>query len=106
MNKYMLAGIELKALDSPDVGEFLTHIDKNDEGRSVLKGLSTVSLIPSLRDKEKKDQYVQGMEKFINTLRGKSYRLISARYIGRSASGIRRAFSASSTVHPVLSIRF
>lgn len=66
-------GIELDALDGQSINRFLSTIDKMGDGRSVLKGLTTVSLIPAIRDKEKKEQFVQGMEKFINTLRGKEY---------------------------------
>lgn len=69
-------GIELVSLDSQEVKEFLINIEKNQDGRSIMKGLATVSLIPSIRDKEKKEQFVQGMEKFINTLRGKNYTAI------------------------------
>ncbi|MCD7764115.1 MAG: DUF87 domain-containing protein [Lachnospiraceae bacterium] len=66
-------GIELSSLDNQETELFLKKIEKNPDGRSLLKGLSTVSLIPSIRDKEKKEQFVQGMEKLINTLRGKNY---------------------------------
>lgn len=66
-------GAELTALDGIETQRFLKELDKTPDGRSMLKGLASVSLVPSLRDKEKKDQFVQGMEKFINTLRGKSY---------------------------------
>lgn len=66
-------GIELESMGSDSVNYFIENIDKSVGGRSMLRGLSTVSLIPSIRDKEKKDQFVQGMEKFINTLRGKNY---------------------------------
>lgn len=66
-------GIELNALDSEGINNFLDGIEKDENGRSVLKGLATVSLIPAIRDKEKRGQFVQGMEKLINTLRGKNY---------------------------------
>lgn len=66
-------GIEIAPLNSRETGEFLEGIERGQDGRSVLKGLSAVSLVPSIRDKEKKEQFVQGMEKFVNTLRGKSY---------------------------------
>ena len=69
-------GIRLKALTGTDIDDLLVRLEKNEENRSILKGLSTVSLVPSIRDKEKKEQYVQGMEKFINTLRGKNYTAI------------------------------
>lgn len=66
-------GVELSPLDNKLVESFLDEIDKDQDGRSVLKGLTTVSLVPALRDKEKKEQFIQGMEKFVNTLRGKNY---------------------------------
>lgn len=66
-------GIELLPLNVQETSEFLDAVERSQDGRSVLKGLSAVSLVPSIRDKEKKEQFVQGMEKFVNTLRGKSY---------------------------------
>lgn len=66
-------GIELTPLNNQELTRFLDMIEENQDGRSVLKGLATVSLVPAIRDKEKKEQFVQGMEKFINTLRGKNY---------------------------------
>lgn len=66
-------GIELTALNGQETGRFLDGVERGQDGRSVLKGLSAVSLVPSIRDREKKEQFVQGMEKFVNTLRGKSY---------------------------------
>lgn len=69
-------GIELEPMSNQEINNFLNKIENNDDNRSILKGLSTVSLVPSIRDKEKKEQFVQGMEKFINTLRGKNYTAI------------------------------
>ncbi|MCM1218538.1 MAG: DUF87 domain-containing protein [Lachnospiraceae bacterium] len=66
-------GIELDALNHSAIDELLQEMERDEERHSVLKGLATVSLVPSIRDKEKKDQFVQGMEKFINTLQGKNY---------------------------------
>ncbi len=66
-------GIDLTQLNNQETESFLDRVEKNQDGRSVLKGLATVSIIPSIRDKEKKEQFVQGMEKFINTLRGENY---------------------------------
>lgn len=66
-------GIELIPLDNREINSFLNCIEKNQDERSAMKGLATVSLVPSIRNKEKKEQFVQGMEKFINTLRGKNY---------------------------------
>ena len=66
-------GIKLEALDNAAIGRLLEQMEKTDSGSSMLKGLTTVSLVPAIRDKEKKEQFVQGMEKFINTMRGKNY---------------------------------
>ena len=63
-------------LDNSGIKNFIGNIDRNRAGISMLKGLATVSMIPAIRNnnrKEKNEQYVQGMEKFINTLKGKSY---------------------------------
>ncbi len=69
-------GIDLSGLNDHEKVSFLENIDKNSDGRSMLKGLTTVSLVPSVRNQERKEQFVQGMEKFINTLRGKDYTAI------------------------------
>ena len=66
-------GIELTGFSNQEISEFLDGMETNQNGKSILKGLTTVSLIPSIRNKEKKEQFVQGIDKFINTLRGKSY---------------------------------
>ncbi len=66
-------GIELTSMNNDEVKKFLQGFGKNKKEISHLKGLSTVSMVPSIRDKEKKEQFVQGMEKLINTLRGKNY---------------------------------
>ena len=39
----------------------------------MLRGLASVSMVPAIRNKEKRDQFVQGMEKLISTLKGKEY---------------------------------
>ena len=69
-------GVEFTQLDGVETKRFLNDIEKTNDGRSVAKGLCTVSMIPSIRNEDKKDQYIQGMEKFINTLRGKNYTAI------------------------------
>ena len=69
-------GINLVRLDKNGIENFIDNIGRTRAGISMLKGLATVSMIPAIRNKdrkEKNEQYVQGMEKFINTLRGKSY---------------------------------
>lgn len=42
-----------------------------------IKGLASVSVVPSIRDKEvQTESFVQGMEKFIDTMNGKEYTMI------------------------------
>lgn len=66
-------GIVLRGMNQEEIRRFLEGLGINADGKSMTKGLGSVSLIPSLRDREKKDQFVQGMEKFINTMRHRSY---------------------------------
>lgn len=66
-------GIDLKKLDGQAVRAFQESLSGSSNGCTLLNGLATVSMVPSLRDKDKKDQFVQGLEKFIHALRGKNY---------------------------------
>ena len=66
-------GMELRAVNGSEAEQFLDKLEKGEEGQSLLKGLTTVSMIPSIRDEDKKDQFVQGLEKFVNTLKHKNY---------------------------------
>lgn len=66
-------GIDLKAYNAGELSALLGTINNDAEGHEMLRGLASVSMVPSVRDKEKKDQFVQGMEKLINTLKGKEY---------------------------------
>lgn len=66
-------GIELRGMNNSETEEFLEQLEIGGDGQSLLKGLTTVSLVPAIRDEEKKDQFIQGMEKFINTLKQKNY---------------------------------
>ncbi len=66
-------GIHLNVLDAKEIQSFQRGLASSFDGRLLLKGLATVSMIPSLRNKDKKDQFVQGLEKFINAMRGKIY---------------------------------
>ncbi len=71
-------GIELKKIEGTDLQSFRKNLFRLSEGShttedKLLNGLATVSMIPSLRDKNKKDKFVQGLEKLINALRGKNY---------------------------------
>lgn len=67
-------GIEIRSLNSEETQQTIGNIGINNNGKDMTRGLATVSMIPSVRDKEKeKDLFVQGLEKFINTLKGKDY---------------------------------
>lgn len=69
-------GIELLQLNNAAIKDFMKDIETNQEGETVLKGLSTVSVVPDIRNHENKDKFVQGIEKIVNTLKGKSYSAI------------------------------
>lgn len=69
-------GIDLENLDTIDIADFQEALLTSNEGRSLLKGLATVSMVPALRDKDKKAQFVQGLEKFIDAMRGRNYTAI------------------------------
>ena len=62
-------GLSITRLEPSEKNELLCSIS-ND--KYTPKSLVSVSLIPSLRNSEK-DGFVQGMEKFIGTMRGKKY---------------------------------
>ena len=66
-------GIELESYTVDETGRLLDRIRKDTEERDMLRGLASVSMVPAIRNKEKRDQFVQGMEKLINTLKGKEY---------------------------------
>lgn len=61
--------------ESVDIGQIedVIHRIKDDGAKS----LASVSIVPSIRDKEMEaDSFVQGMEKFIDTMNGKTYTMI------------------------------
>lgn len=66
-------GIELEGYTVDETDRIINIIGKDSENREMLRGLASVSMIPAIRDKERRDQFVQGMEKLINTLKGKEY---------------------------------
>ena len=66
-------GVKLEEMTAEDIETFMEEAQKPDEDTDVLNGLGTVSMIPSLRDEKEKDKFVQGMEKFINTMQHKKY---------------------------------
>lgn len=62
-------GITYHGLDVSETNEMLSSITN-----SGIKSLSSVSIVPSMREKDfNTDSFVQGIEKFIDTMSGKSY---------------------------------
>lgn len=67
-------GIDTKRLSQSEIARLLRQMEADEYGENHIKGLTTVSLIPSMRSEEsKKEQFVQGLEKFIDTMQGKEY---------------------------------
>lgn len=67
-------GIELRSLNSEETEKSLSEIGISETGKEMTRGLATVSMVPSIRDKEKEcNQFIQGLEKLINTLKGRDY---------------------------------
>lgn len=63
-------GSHLKSLKTSEIKALLDNVISDNSG--LPKNISTVSVIPSMRDKDK-DKFVQGIEKFIDTMQGKVY---------------------------------
>ena len=65
-------GIVYERVDGQEAVELVNEIKKKN-----IKGLSAVSIVPSHRDSKKDSSgYVQGIEKFIDTMIGRSYTLV------------------------------
>lgn len=65
-------GIAYHGLDVSETNEVLNNIMN-----SGIKSLSSVSMVPSMREKDfNTDSFVQGMEKFIDTMSGKTYSVV------------------------------
>lgn len=65
-------GIAYKSLNMLEIDNTLSGIQN-----SGIKSLGSVSIVPSIREKEfSTDSFVQGMEKFIDTMSGKDYTAI------------------------------
>lgn len=66
-------GVELESYDLKQVDEFVSSIAS---GRS--KSVAAVSVVPSARETEgdQRESFVQGIEKLIDTMTGKSYSLV------------------------------
>ncbi len=67
-------GIELRKFNHDDEKKLIDGIVKNEYGEENIKGLATVSMIPSVRSEEKHEKkFVQGLEKFIDAMQHKEY---------------------------------
>lgn len=100
-------GIEYKTISHAAKDEILEAI-KNTNAKS----LAAVSIVPSMRDEDQDmESFVQGIEKFIDSMNGKSYTMISLavplnRYaIEQSKHGYEELYSAL-TPHAKLSVSY
>lgn len=65
-------GIVYDSKDINDIQDVITGIQKKG-----IKSLASVSIVPSMRDETKDmDTFIQGIEKFIDTMNGKSYTML------------------------------
>ncbi len=85
-------GIELRGLNSEETETMLGEIGTTANGREMTRGLATVSMVPAVRNEEtERDQFVQGLEKLINTLKGRDYlAVLLATPLGEDAIADRR----------------
>lgn len=61
--------------DSKDMNDIESMI--NDIQKRGIKSLASVSIVPSMRDEiQNMDTFIQGIEKFIDTMNGKSYTML------------------------------
>lgn len=65
------AGSQIKAVPQEKVEKILGSINKNERFGNR-QNVSSVSIVPSTRDDDK-EQFVQGIEKFIDTMKGSEY---------------------------------
>ena len=65
-------GVEYSNMGRSEVGELLDSINANHTSN-----MASVSIVPSLREEYNSEGYVQGIEKFIDSMTGKSYVMIS-----------------------------
>lgn len=64
-------GSEISALSGSEIEQVMGTLLESDS-EYALKNVAAVSVVPSMRDDDKK-QFVQGMEKLIDTMSGESY---------------------------------
>ena len=63
-------GSETKQLTNSEIDALLDQVTRQRFGHE--KFLSSVTVVPSMRDKDK-EKFVQGMEKFVDTMQGENY---------------------------------
>lgn len=75
------SGSSLYRLRNPEISNIMDSCVSSSNIGS-LKNLSCVTVVPSMRD-EDKDKFVQGIEKFVDTMQGESYQAV---FIAQSLS--------------------
>jgi len=100
-------GVVIDVKESSDISRLISNFQTEN------KSLATVSIVPSLRDEDDKDieSFVQGLEKFIDTMSGKAFTAISiatpldAATIERRKHGYEELYSSMSP-HAKLSVAY
>lgn len=112
MLKGNFPGVELRRLNNDESKEFIQSLSLNEYGEKKIKGLATVNMVPSEKNKDKNEKgFVQGLEKFIDTMLHKEYvAVLLAKPLHRSAvinrlHGLEELYSALSP-HAKLSIAY
>lgn len=75
-------GSSLRRLKNSEISEVMDSITSTRTLNTSLN-VSCVTVIPSMRDEKEKEKFVQGIEKFIDTMQGKEY---SAIFIAKPVS--------------------
>ena len=65
------SGSELQNLKNSEIAEVMSHITES-QFRNTARNVAEVTVVPSPRD-EDKDKFVQGIEKFVDTMQGEKY---------------------------------
>lgn len=64
-------GSTLTKMNNREISDVMSHAISNAQTAS-LKNVSCVTVVPSMRD-ENKDKYIQGIDKFLNTMQGEEF---------------------------------
>lgn len=65
------SGSELHSLKNSEISEVMSHITES-QFANMPRNVAEVTVVPSPRD-EDKDKFVQGIEKFVDTMQGEKY---------------------------------